>query len=293
MTAREWGWLEAGAAEAGVVAKAGGFAGRPLEVAEGFAAVEARLREAGPGARGAVSFLAEGERDARVVSVVMGERDRVFWDEQAGGLGGLPAAPQVVKFVLTAGPAVRLSAAGLGAAVAAARAAEAGGAGVLGSLQECVGVVQRLLRGWLYPRGVRPLGPLGSADEQVVGAGGVRQRLVPSPGWAPVGSWDALEAAVEQAGTGASAVVLVSYAGDQEGHALVLHHTTEGLRWADPNGGQATEERPAAVGGAVAGWAAVLRPGRPGGGAGRVDGAGIGRGGFWRGGGAGRPAAAA
>jgi hypothetical protein len=74
-------------------------------------------------------------------------------------------------------------------------------------------------------------------------------------------------------GAGASAVVLVSYAGDEPGHALVLHATSEGLnaaaggldaairglRWADPAGG-VTVEPPLRVRRAVAAWAVVVGP---------------------------------
>jgi hypothetical protein len=101
----------------------------------------------------------------------------------------------------------------------------------------------------------------------VAGLGGVRgvqQRLVAGPGWARVGSWVDLELAVDEAGPGASAVVLVSYAGDRAGHAVALHVTDEGLRWVDPAGSSddaVRPDRPATVERAVAAWAVVVRPG--------------------------------
>jgi hypothetical protein len=98
----------------------------------------------------------------------------------------------------------------------------------------CVAVVGGFLR-LVCPR-------LGSAvGDEVVGLGGVagvRDRLVPGSGWARVGSWGALERAVADAGAGASAVVLVSFAGGgQVGHALVLYATAGGVRWVDPADG--------------------------------------------------------
>jgi len=60
-------------------------------------------------------------------------------------------------------------------------------------------------------------------------------------------------------------VVLVSFAGDRQGHALVLHQTTGGPHWIDPDGGavSAAPARPAAAGRAVAAWAVVVgRDGR-------------------------------
>jgi hypothetical protein len=177
--------------------------------------------------------------------------------EASGASVGVPALPA------SAGAGSALSAAELAAAVAAARPAKAGGAGreLAGSLEDCVGVVRSLLRTWLYPQGVQSLGPVGGTDDTAVATGGVagvRERLMAGRGWAQVGSWDALEATVEAAGAGAVAVVLVSYAGSQKGHALAVYHTSEGLRWADPDGRKVSGQRPAAVLRAVAGWAVVI-----------------------------------
>ncbi len=122
----------------------------------------------------------------------------------------------------------------------------------------------------MYPRlrlGRRLL--LAGGDDAVGlgGVAGVRERLVPGAGWVRVGSWPELGRAVAGRGVGASAVVLVSYAGDEPGHALVLHATNEGLaaaagaldattggleavirglRWVDPAG--VTGERPLLAG---------------------------------------------
>ena len=88
--------------------------------------------------------------------------------------------------------------------------------------------------------------------------------MVAGPGWGRVGSWEGLEEAVAVAG--ASAVVLVSFAGDRVGHAVVLYRASEGLRWVDPAGGVVSRDRPEALRRAVAGWAVVV------GGDGRVAG---------------------
>ena len=127
------------------------------------------------------------------------------------------------------------------------------------SLADCVSTV----RGWLrsgYPGGLRLA---GSADDSVAGLGGVagvRARLVAGPGWARVASWQQLEKAVADAGNGARAVVLLSFAGDRQGHALMLRATGAGLVWADPNGGAVTEDRPGMVDQAVAAWAVLIGP---------------------------------
>ena len=133
---------------------------------------------------------------------------------------------------------------------------------------------------------------MGGGDDQVVGAGGVagvRARLVAGRGWARLGSWAALDEAVERADTGASAVVLVSYADQRregQGHTLLRYHAADGrLWWADPavkGCGAVTEQRPAALEGAVAVWAVVVDGDGRGGGAGWVDGAGVGGGTFRR-----------
>ena len=128
--------------------------------------------------------------------------------------------------------------------------------GDAGSLAACVEVAGEFIRS-LFPGGLRLA---GSADDTAAGLGavaGFRARLVAGPGWARVGSWDGLEEAVAAAGPGASALVLASFAGGRQGHAVVLHGTSEGLRWADPAGG-VTAERPGAAGHAVAAWAVVV-----------------------------------
>ena len=67
------------------------------------------------------------------------------------------------------------------------------------------------------------------------GVAGVQQGVVAGPGWGRVGSWEGLEEAVAGAGPGASAVVLVSSAGDRVGHAVAMYATADkGLRWVDP-----------------------------------------------------------
>ena len=133
-----------------------------------------------------------------------------------------------------------------------------GGAG-WGSLAGCAGVVREFLRS-VY-------GALGAVDDAVVGLGGVRgvqQSVVAGPGWGRMGtseeSWNELQQAVDQAGEGASAVVLVSFARDEVGHALALYHTREGgLQWVDPAGPDLVGERPPQVlGRAVAAWAVVI-----------------------------------
>ena len=79
------------------------YAGRPLVAADGFGVVVAVVRGAGPGARGMVSFLAAVGEHEHVVNVAVDVRGRVvFVDGQAGGLAVLPAAPVLVRFVLTA-----------------------------------------------------------------------------------------------------------------------------------------------------------------------------------------------
>ena len=85
-----------------------------------------------------------------------------------------------------------------------------------------------------YPDGIRPL---RSADDIPVGSTGItaaQARLVAGPGWAGVHSLEKLEDAVWVAEAGATAVVLVSYQGDELGHALVLAKTETGARWLDP-----------------------------------------------------------
>ena len=149
-------------------------------------------------------------------------------------------------------PEGRLSWAG----VAERRQKLAGAEGGGGALGLCVAVASGFL-GLVYPR----LGA-GRGDDAVGlgGVAGVRERLVPGGVWARVGSWGALERAVAGVDGGASAVVLVSFAGARQGHALVLHRTAEGLRWADPDpAGGVSVRRPVVVGRAVAGWAVVVR----------------------------------
>lgn len=191
--------------------------------------------------------------------------------------GRLPGSPEVpvaapsLSSSAVSGAAVpkpevkaKPAAAGLALSAAELRAAlgkagqGAGGGGVGRRLAGCVGVVRRLLD-LLYSGGVRPA---RSADDTAAGLGGVagaRNSLVAGPGWAAVVSWDALETAVMAAGTGAGAVVLVSAAGgDRIGHAVLLYHTSDGPRWADPDGDKVSVQRPAAVLTAAGGWAVML-----------------------------------
>jgi hypothetical protein len=126
------------------------------------------------------------------------------------------------------------------------------------SLAGCVGVVRGFLRA-AYG-GVRLA---GAVDDGVVGMGGVpgvQQGVVAGPGWGRVSSWELLEEAVAEAGPGASAVVLVSSAGDRVGHAVAMYATADkGVRWADPDqGGLVTAERPGRVDGAAGAWAVVV-----------------------------------
>ena len=128
-----------------------------------------------------------------------------------------------------------------------------------GSLAGCVEVVGGFLKR-VYGR-VRPAGAVDDGVTGLGGVAGVQQGLVPGPGWGRVGSWDELEGAVEEAGPGATAVVLVSSAGGGQGHALALHAVPGGRHWMDPaRGGVVSVDRPPAVGPAVAAWAVVVRP---------------------------------
>ncbi|MFD0746519.1 toxin glutamine deamidase domain-containing protein [Phytohabitans flavus] len=80
-----------------------------------------------------------------------------------------------------------------------------------------------------------------ATDDSAVGLGGTagaRALLAAGPGWHRAAGHQAIEAAVRQAGVGASALVLIRRPGqsgrDPRGHAMVLHHTTDGLVWVDP-----------------------------------------------------------
>jgi hypothetical protein len=167
-----------------------------------------------------------------------------------------PAAP--------AASALPFSAGELAHVMWAARGQELTGAGDgAGSLAACAAVVGGFLR-QVYPR-LR----LARGDDAwgLGGVAGARERLVPGGGWARVGSWNELAVAVAIAGAGTSAVVLASRAGGRQGHALVLHETTDGPRWADPGAddpnGVLTAGLPADVRSAVAAWAVVVdRDGR-------------------------------
>lgn len=86
----------------------GSNTGRPLVPVAGFAAavsaVRAAARAAGPGVRGVVSFRIVDEGHDRVINVAADDQGRVvFLDGRVGGLAALPANPEVVRFVLTAG----------------------------------------------------------------------------------------------------------------------------------------------------------------------------------------------
>jgi len=86
--------FQAGAAELREVADIERFAGRPLAVVAGFAAVVEAVRAAGPGARGVVSFRSVADPHDHMVNVAADEAGRVlFLDGQAGRLAELPARP--------------------------------------------------------------------------------------------------------------------------------------------------------------------------------------------------------
>jgi Papain fold toxin 1, glutamine deamidase len=110
--------FQAGAAGLLEVSDLEGHAGGSLETKEDYRAVVAAVRAAGPGARGIVSVRAEGDVHDHVISVVRDARGQVvFLDGQAGRLAVLPAAPAMVRLVLTAGesvPGPDAGAAGLG-----------------------------------------------------------------------------------------------------------------------------------------------------------------------------------
>ena len=192
-------------------------------------------------------------------------------DAPSGGSAGrAPAEPTVessaadalrhqAALAVPAALALPLSAGELGRVMGVVRGqALAGAGGGAGSLADCVAVVGGFLRR-VYPRQ-----RLARGDDAwgLGGVAGVRERLVPGGVWARVGSWKELAGAVAVAGAGASAVVLVSRAGGEQGHALVLHETTDGPRWADPGAagpdGVVTAGLPGDVRSAVAAWAVLV-----------------------------------
>ncbi len=86
----------------------------------------------------------------------------------------------------------------------------------------------------LYPTGVRSMETL---DDNRLGTP-FGEQFASMLGWPRIESWDALRAAVTDAGPGATGFVLVDRPGVRRaGHAFALHHTSDGgLRWIELSG---------------------------------------------------------
>jgi hypothetical protein len=187
------------------------------------------------------------------------------------GAGGLVTPRSASDMALGEGLAVRRVPAGGGGLLAGepvrglserelrarlvAAEAKANAEAKAGMAAGCVAVVRELVRG-VYG-GARVAGSVDDAGVGLGGVAGVQQRLWPGPGWARVGSWVRLEEEVRRAGVGASALLLVSVAGDRQGHAAMVVHTSDGVRWPGLVG-EVRAGPPAKVTGAVAGWALLL-----------------------------------
>ncbi|MFI5635673.1 toxin glutamine deamidase domain-containing protein [Streptomyces sp. NPDC051664] len=72
-----------------------------------------------------------------------------------------------------------------------------------------------------------------ATDDMLVGSGQAEHTLARGRGWRRVDSWDTMAQAVEEAGPGATGLVLWQQR-QGEGHAFALHHTTDvGVRWVE------------------------------------------------------------
>ncbi|WP_431775189.1 lonely Cys domain-containing protein [Streptomyces cucumeris] len=101
------------------------------------------------------------------------------------------------------------------------------------------------LRGEWYPRGV---GAAVALDAEEGGRSSAASSLAAGPGWRGVRSWDAVAEAVEQAGPGASALVLARRQGGALGHAWAAYHLDGmGVVWVDaskPAGSRVSDVAP-------------------------------------------------
>lgn len=103
---------------------------------------------------------------------------------------------------------------------------------------DCVPLLEAL-RKELFPRGVRPAGPV---DDASLADGSAAARLAPGPGWRRVSAWETVQAAVDVSGPGATALVLALRQGKALGHAWAAYHL------AGPEGGAVWVDLQAPVG---------------------------------------------
>ncbi|MFD0784938.1 hypothetical protein ACFQZ8_13605, partial [Micromonospora azadirachtae] len=100
-------------------------------------------------------------------------------------------------------------------------------------LEDCAELVDTFA-GTVYREGIRPAEATDDTAVDRGGVAGVRAGLVAGPGWYRAESADALRDVVDRAGVGATALIMASRDQGRTGHVLALHHTVEGVRWADP-----------------------------------------------------------